>query len=146
MHTYTWSGCREDRKSCESEVLAQVIEDPWPQYWKEEPSFDCPSVTFRKKILEYLGRDVQRELTKMCGKKQVSLYGVHSVEKLQKLSWDGWVELESRAPTFHAILKMCVEVKRRIRPSKHPRQPKRTYRPSNSSVPGVFSFGRETKE
>ncbi len=117
MHTYTWSGCREDRKkSCEGEVLAQVIENPWPQYWKEDRASIARQSLSDQRIREKILPGVPLQgcaagLTKMCGKKQVSLNGAHSVEKLEKLSRDGLVEeLESRAPTFHAVLKMCVDV------------------------------------
>ena len=45
-------------------------------------------------------------------------------------------ELQSRAPTFYAILNICAAVKRQIR-STTGGQKKRTYRPSTTAVIGV---------
>lgn len=54
------------------------------------------------------------------------------VEELEKFKWDDVVnELKVRAPTLHAILHMCVDVKRRKRTAK------RSYRSSNVAVMGV---------
>lgn len=51
---------------------------------------------------------------------------------LEKFSLDAMVsELEQQAPTFYAILNMCVDVKRRTRPVR------RTFRPSVSAIVGV---------
>lgn len=72
----------------------------------------------------------------MCSKQHTTVFRGSSAETLGSFSWDGVAdELERRAPTLHAILKECVEVKRRERPSKKRRRG--SYRPSNSAVIGI---------
>ncbi len=92
----------------------------------------------RKKILGYLGKDIQHELTGLCKKSFASVFRGRSAEVLQEFSWDQVVEeLKNRAPTLHTFLNGCVDVKRRERPSKKARRAKKAYRPSNSAVLGV---------
>ena len=92
----------------------------------------------RAKIFLYLEKDVQQELTGMCSKKVASVFRASSAEHLHVFSWDQVSEeLKCRAPTLHALLSMCVNVKRRVRPSKNSGSVPCSHKPSNSTVLGV---------
>ena len=66
--------------------------------------------------MQRLGKDIQKELTGLCSKKNKSVFRDVSPEKISSFSWDKLItDLEKRAPTFHTLLHGCAEVKRRER-------------------------------
>ena len=90
----------------------------------------------RRKILEYIGTDIQKELTAMCNIKDSSMFRVQSKEDLEQFSWEGVVrELESRAPTLYSLLNYSIIVKSRRRP----RTGGKTHRPRDASVLGAIA-------
>ncbi len=67
----------------------------------------------------------------------VSVQSKFSTERTRVLLGSSCRGAEEPSAYFVRLLKVCVEVKRRERPSKKTRLTKRTYRPSNSAVLGV---------
>ena len=91
----------------------------------------------RKKLLEYIGTDIQKELTGMCTVKDQSKFWVQSKADLEHFSWDEAVrELETRAPTLYSLLKHSIIVKSRRRFQTGGRK---THRPRDTSVLGVLA-------
>ena len=87
--------------------------------------------------MQRLGRDIQSKLTGLCSKKRPSIFRDASARNLATFSWDRLVsDLEERAPTFHNLLYMCTDIKRRKRqPTK--KKHKKPNRPRNEAIVGV---------
>ena len=91
----------------------------------------------RKKLLEYIGTDIQKEFTGMCTVKDQSMFRVESKDDLEHFSWDEAVrELGTRAPTLYSLLKHSIIVK-----SHRTSQTGggKTHQPRDTSVLGVIA-------
>ena len=92
----------------------------------------------RRRLLDVLQRDLQKEMTNMVSKKSNSCLRQRTIEALQSFSWEKLCsELKSHAPTLYRILQACVDVKRWERVSKDRRTKPRSYYVNNSVVLGI---------
>ena len=93
----------------------------------------------RSKVLTILALTIQKELTEICAKKNLSLFRDAAPDSVKSFSWGALIaELENRAPIFTQVLRGIVQVKRRTRVSRTPRKKgKKPSRPSDEAIIGV---------
>ncbi len=88
-----------------------------------------------QKVLGILAKDIQKELTKICAKKNQSILRSSSPECLRSFTWDALLaELDTYAPNLKAVLRGAVHVKRRIRPLIGRKKPAKSHRPSEEAI------------
>ena len=94
----------------------------------------------RANILLVLGKEIEKEMTKMSAKKTNSCFRQRHLAAMQIFTWDSLVsELESNALTLHQVLKACVTVSRSLRAQKRCGSKKniRFHHPESAAVLGL---------
>ena len=92
----------------------------------------------RPHLFTLLKKQIQKELTRMCSKKQPSLLRSSSPDSIASFSWESIAnEVFLVAPTFHTILQACVNVKRRKRANTSGGKRHKTYHRSDNAALGV---------
>ena len=85
MYVYI-TGCGKEMQECSQDQMSSfLLEDARMQSGKEKPCFTCPQCTEaqtnKENVLACLGRDIQKEMSVLCGKKLFSVFRVQTSGK-----------------------------------------------------------------
>lgn len=89
-------------------------------------------------LFSYLKRYIQKDMSFLCSKKNKSILRQKTPERFCSFTWENLAsEIEIKAPTLYAILKACVDVKRRQKKANKPTKRHKCHTSSNTAILGV---------